>query len=450
MLPVKGAPDNATEQEKSIRKDRNSYMIWLLFASLAFFLVLGVPVAFSIGLSSLVYLSFTGFPPLAIISQRMVMGIDSFPLLALPLFLLAGNLMARGSTPRLMRLANALIGHIKGGLAAVAIMACCFFGAVSGSGVATVAAVGSIMGPEMTKRGYGKGFTASILGGAGGLGMVIPPSLAMVIYGISGGVSIAALFLGGFIPGIIAGLFLVGLSVLISIKRGYSGADNRASVKELLDALSGAVAPLAMPVIILGGVLSGIFTPTESAVVAVVYAFVLAVFVYKELKWSEVPSFFTKASIESATIMFIISAAAPFGWIMAAQHIPSVMAKALLSITSNKILLLLLINVLLLVLGTFMETIAVIIILTPVLVPVIASIGIDPVHFGVAMMLNLAIGGATPPLAVGLFTSTRIIGITVEETFPDILWVCLVMILALAVVLLIPGTVLLLPQLFMK
>lgn len=425
-------------------------MIWLLFASLGFFLVIGVPVAFSIGLSSLMYLSFKEFTPVAIIAQRMVMGIDSFPLLALPLFMLAGNLMARGSTPRLMRLANALIGHIKGGLAAVAVMACCFFGAVSGSGVATVAAVGSIMEHEMIKRGYGKGFTASLLAGAGGLGIVIPPSLSMVIYGVSGGVSIAALFLGGFIPGIIAGLFLIALSVLISSKRGYRGTDQRASIKELLGACSGAAAPLAMPVIIMGGVLTGIFTPTESAVVAVFYAFVLAVFVYKELKWSEVPGFLTKASVDSATIMFIICAAAPFGWIMAAEHIPAIMATTLLSITSNKVMLLLLISLLLLILGTFMETIAIIIIMTPILVPVITRIGIDPVHFGVAMMLNLAIGGATPPLAVGLFTSTRIIGITVEECFPDIIWVCLVMVLALVVILLVPGTVMLLPHLLMK
>ncbi|MDI6637356.1 MAG: TRAP transporter large permease [Bacillota bacterium] len=425
-------------------------MIWVLFGSLAFFLAMGVPVAFSIGLSSLAYLVVKGFPPVSVISQRMVMGIDSFPLLALPLFMIAGVLMEKGSTPRLMRLANALIGHITGGLAAVAVAASCFFGAVSGSGVATVAAVGSIMEPEMVKRGYGKGFTASLLGGSGGLGIVIPPSLSMVVYGVAGGVSIAALFLGGFIPGILAGLFLIAFSIMVSAKRGYRGTDRRASFKELVEAFRGAIGPLAMPVIIMGGVLGGVFTPTEAAVVAAVYAFVLAVFVYKELKWSEVPQLLAKASLSSATIILIVSAAAPFAWIMASEHIPEAMASALLSISSNKIVLLFAINVLLLFLGTFMETIAVIIIMTPILLPIVTHIGIDPVHFGVAMMLNLAIGGATPPLAVGLFTSTRIIGISIEETFPDIIWVCLVMTLALAVILLIPETALLLPNLLLK
>lgn len=425
-------------------------MIWVLFGSLALFLALGVPVAFSIGLSSLAYLAVKGFPPVSVISQRMVMGIDSFPLLALPLFMIAGVLMEKGSTPRLMRLANALIGHITGGLAAVAVAACCFFGAVSGSGVATVAAVGSIMEPEMVKRGYGKGFTASLLGGSGGLGIVIPPSLSMVVYGVAGGVSIAALFLGGFIPGILAGLFLIAFSIIVSAKRGYRGTDRRASFKELVEAFRGAIGPLAMPVIIMGGVLGGIFTPTEAAVVATVYAFVLAVFVYKELKWSEVPQLLAKASLSSATIILIVSAAAPFAWIMASEHIPEAMASALLSISSNKIVLLLAINALLLFLGTFMETIAIIIIMTPILLPIVTHLGIDPIHFGVAMMLNLAIGGATPPLAVGLFTSTRIIGISIEETFPDIIWVCLVMTLALAVILLIPETVLLLPNLLLK
>ncbi|MGI6132278.1 MAG: TRAP transporter large permease [Bacillota bacterium] len=425
-------------------------MVWVLFGSLAVLLLMGVPVALSIGVSSMLYLLIQGFPPLAVISQRMVMGIDSFPLLALPLFMLAGNLMERGSTPRLMKLANALIGHITGGLAAVSVAASCFFGAVSGSGVATVAAVGSIMEPEMVRKGYGKGFTASLIGAAGGLGMVIPPSLTMVVYGVASGASIAAMFLGGFIPGIIAGLALIIYSIIVSRKRGYRGTEHRASGKEIMEALRGAAAPLLMPVIVLGGVLTGVFTPTEAAVVSVVYALLLAVFVYKELKWSELPGILAKSGLQSATIVLIISTAAIFSWIMAYEHIPDAMTSALLSMTSNRLVILVMINLLMLLLGTFMETIAVVLIMTPIIVPVLQHFGIDLVHFGVALMLNLAIGGATPPLAVGLFTSCKVIGISIEDTFPDIIWVCLVLIAALAVILMVPDTVLLLPRLLIK
>lgn len=424
-------------------------MVWVLFGSLAVALLMGIPVAISIGLSSLTYLLLKGFPPVAVISQRMVMGIDSFPLLALPLFMLAGNLMERGSTPRLMKLANALIGHITGGLAAVSVAASCFFGAVSGSGVATVAAVGSIVEPEMVRKGYGRGFTASLVAGAGGLGVVIPPSLTMVVYGVASGASIAAMFLGGFIPGLIAGLALVIYSVTVSRKRGYRGTERRATSKEIVEALRGAVAPLMMPVIVLGGVLSGIFTPTEAAVVSAVYALILAALVYKELNWKDFIDVLTKSALQSATIVLIVATAATFSWIMAYEHIPDAMTSALLSVTTNRIVILLLINLLMLVLGTFMETIAVVLIMTPIIVPVLQHFGIDLVHFGVALMLNLAIGGATPPLAVSLFTSTKILGISIEDTFPDILWVCAVMIIALVVILMVPDTVLLLPRLFM-
>lgn len=424
-------------------------MVWVLFGSLAVALLMGIPVAISIGLSSLTYLLLKGFPPIAVISQRMVMGIDSFPLLALPLFMLAGNLMERGSTPRLMKLANALIGHITGGLAAVSVAASCFFGAVSGSGVATVAAVGSIVEPEMVRKGYGKGFAASLVAGAGGLGIVIPPSLTMVVYGVASGASIAAMFLGGFIPGLIAGLALIIYSIIVSKKRGYRGTERRATSKEIVEALRGAVAPLMMPVIVLGGVLSGVFTPTEAAVVSAVYALILAALVYKEIDWKDFIDILTKSALQSATIVLIVATAATFSWIMAYEHIPDAMTSALLSVTTNRIVILLLINLLMLVLGTFMETIAVVLIMTPIIVPVLQHFGIDLVHFGVALMLNLAIGGATPPLAVSLFTSTKILGISIEDTFPDILWVCAVMVAALVIILMAPDTVLLLPKLFM-
>ncbi|MDK2905407.1 MAG: C4-dicarboxylate transporter, DctM subunit [Eubacteriaceae bacterium] len=320
------------------------------------------------------------------------------------------------------------------------------FGAISGSGVATTAAIGGVMGPEMVKKGYGKGFTASILAGAGALGIVILPSLSMVVYGTSGSVSIGDLFLAGIIPGILTVAFLVILAVIIGKKRGYRGAEGRLTAGDRVKIFIDALLPLFMPVIILGGVLSGVITPTESAVIAVVYAFILAMFVYKELKLKDIVNICTSSAISSAIILFIMSTAAPFGWIMATQNIPELIANVLLSISRNPTVIYLLIILLLLFLGTFMETNSTIILLTPILLPLVTSLGMDLIHFGISMILNLAIGGATPPLAVCLFTSTRILKIRVEDTFPDILYVCGTMVLALLLVVLIPQLSLFLPS----
>lgn len=422
-------------------------MIAVLFITLIITLAIGIPVGFSIGISSMVYLLLQGSLPISILSQRMVEGINSFPLMALPLFILSGEIMAYGSTPRLMRLANLILGRIPGGLGAAATAGCGFFGAISGSGVATTAAIGGVMGPEMVKKGYGKGFTASLLAGAGALGIIIPPSLSMVVYGTSGGVSIGNLFLAGFIPGLLTIGFLIILAVFMGKKRNYRGTEDISSrpgayLRIFIDALL----PLFMPVIILGGVLSGIITPTESAVIAVIYAFILAMFVYKELKFNDIINICIKSAISSSIILFIMSTATPFGWIMATQNVPSIFAQVLLSISNNPIIIYLLIALLLLFLGTFMETNSIIILLTPMLLPVVTSLGMDPIHFGIIMILNLAIGGATPPLAVCLFTSTRILGIKVEDTFPDIFYVVGVMVLALLLVVLIPQLSLFLPS----
>ncbi|WP_019119882.1 TRAP transporter large permease [Brevibacillus massiliensis] len=421
----------------------------LIFSLLFLLLIMGLPVGFAIGISCFLFLMFANGPVSPnIIMQKMFFGIDSFPLLALPFFILAGDLMAYGTTPRLMRLANAFLGTVRGGLAGVNVASSAFFGAISGSGVATVAAIGSVIQPEMVKKGYGKGFTASLTAGGGVLGMIIPPSMPMVVFGVTASVSIGGMFLGGIIPGLLTSLFLILFGIWVSRKRNYGDTGVSFSLKECAAAVRAAILPIMLPIIILGGVMSGVFTPTESAVVAVVYAFILAMFVYRELKWKDLIEVITRSSITSAIILFIISTAAPFGWILTMEKIPVMLSGFITGLTDSKVIIMILISILLLILGTFMETIAIIIIMTPILFPIATGIGLDPIHFGVIMMLNLAIGGVTPPLAVGLFTSAKIIGIRIEETFPDVLYVVGIMLLAYLLVLFVPQLTLFIPSLF--
>lgn len=421
----------------------------LIFSLLFLLLIMGLPVGFAIGISGFLFLMLSSGPISPnIVMQKMFSGIDSFPLLALPFFILAGDLMAYGTTPRLMKLANAFLGPVRGGLAGVNVASSAFFGAISGSGVATVAAIGSVVQPEMVKKGYGKGFTASLTAGGGVLGMIIPPSMPMVVFGVTASVSIGGMFLGGIIPGLLTALLLIVFGIWVSRKRKYGDTGAQFSLKECTEAIREASLPIFLPIIILGGVMSGVFTPTESAVVAVVYAFILAMFVYKELRWKDLKAVMTRSAITSAVILFIISAAAPFGWILTMEKIPVLLSGFITGFTDSKVLIMIMISVLLLILGTFMETIAIIIIMTPILFPIATNIGLDPIHFGVIMMLNLAIGGVTPPLAVGLFTSAKIIGIRIEDTFPDVLYVVGIMVLAYLLVLFIPQLTLFIPSMF--
>lgn len=413
-------------------------MIIGMFVALGLCLFLGVPVGFAIGISATVFLAGTGFPPLSIIPTKIVDGVNSFALLALPLFIISGNVMAYGCTPRLMRFANMLLGRLPGGLSAAGIASAGFFGAISGSGVATTAAVGGLVGPEMVRQGYGKGFTASVICAGGTLGIVIPPSLPMVIYCTIANVSVGRLFMAGVIPGVMTIILLILFSVIISKRRNYAAEHYSYSAPEIVSITIQALLPLLMPVIILGGVLTGAFTPSESAAVATIYAFLLAAFVYRELKFRDLYKIMTESAVSTSIIMFIMACATPFAWLMATQNIPAMFAKYILSISSNAAVLLFLISLLLLILGTFMETNSIIILMTPMLLPIITSLGMDPIHFGVLIVLMMAIGGTTPPLAVCLFTSTRIIGITIEETFPDIIYVCCVLIFSYALVLIFP------------
>jgi C4-dicarboxylate transporter DctM subunit len=423
-------------------------MLSVMFVVLALCLLLAVPVSFSIGLSTLAFLLTKPGAAMSILPVRMVEGLDSFPLMALPLFILAGELMSKSCTPRLMRFANMLIGWVPGGLGAAASLGCGFFGAISGSGVATTAAIGGIMAPEMVQKGYSRAFTASLIAGAGVLGTVIPPSFAMVVYGASGGVSIGDLFLGGFIPGFLAVGSLMLLSILLGKQRGYYSLEKSLSRKEKINITIAALLPLGMPLIILGGVLSGIVTPTEAAMVAVLYALALELFLYREMTFHDLVRLCTNSAVSSAIIMFIMSAATPFGWILATEGAPKMFADAILSISSNTTVVFLLIALLLFVLGVFMEGITIIILLTPILLPIVTSLGMDPVQFGIVFMLAVCLGGVTPPLAVGLFISCRLVSIRMEESFPDILYIIGILALCMLLTMFVPHLSLLLPNLF--
>ena len=412
-------------------------MIGVLFGVMLVTLLLGVPVGFSIGMSCLAFLLTSG-SPLTILPQRMCNGVSSFTMMALPMFMLSGAIMAYGSSPRLMRLARLIMGKVPGGIGAAGCAALGFFGAVSGSGVASTAAIGGLMGPEMVKDGYGKGITASLMAAGGAMASLIPPSLVMVVYGASSGASIGEMFLAGIIPGIMVIVGLMLLIIVIAIKRNYPSGYEKHTLRQIVFIVADAILPLMTPVIILGGVLSGLFTPTESAVVSCVYAFLLAVFVYRELTFKQFIKVAADSAIASAVIMLIISAATPLGWILAIENVPQNFTAWLLGITSNKYIIIVVITLILLIEGTFMETVSIVILMTPILLPIMVSFGYTPVQFGIIMLMNTAIGPLTPPLSVCLFTGCRIVGIRIEDSFPDVLYVMGVVFIVLLVVTIFP------------
>lgn len=422
--------------------------VGVMFIIFAICLILAIPVGFSIGISATFYLVFGGNFPVSIIIQRMIDAVNSSSYLALPLFVLSGAIMAFGATPRLMRFANMLLGRLPGGLGAAGSLACGFFGAISGSGVATTASVGSIVGPEMLRQGYDKGFAASLIAASGTLGLVIPPSVCMVVYAQNASCSIGQMFLAGFIPGFIAVFALGALSVVLAIRRKWKGENMKvSSVKEALHICLDAVLPLLMPVIILGGVLSGIFTPTEAATVATVYSFILAKFIYREITWKQLYRTLVESVRSSASILFIIAASGPFGWVLTMENVPSRISSAVLSHFSNGTVIYLMVVLILIVLGTFMESFTIIIMTTPIFLPIISSLGVSPIAYGIVLMFCICIGGVTPPLAVCLFTSCRILKLRIEETIPDVFLVIGILILVTLLLVFFPQISLLLPSL---
>ncbi|GAW93784.1 TRAP transporter large permease [Calderihabitans maritimus] len=390
-------------------------MTAILFGVFAILVLLNVPVAVSLGLATITAIAATNTVPLMVVAQKLFTATDSFPLMAIPFFMIAGSLMEKGGiSRRLIRFANALVGSLPGGLALVTVLASMFFAAISGSSPATVAAIGSIMIPAMVRQGYAKDFATATQASSGYIGVIIPPSIPMVTYGVVTGASIGALFMAGFVPGILIGAALMTVAFVIAKKNGYVG-EQRANFKEVWTAFKDAFLALLMPVIILGGIYGGVFTPTEAANVAVIYGLVVGMFVYRELKWSDIPAVLRASAISTAMVMLIIATASAFGLLLTREMIPNKIANFFIGITDSKLILLILINLMLLVVGTFMETNAAIIILAPIFFPVIIQMGIDPIHFGVIMVINLAIGMITPPLGVNLFVACGLTKLPIER-----------------------------------
>jgi len=375
---------------------------------------MGIPLALVMGITGIVVLIAMGVP-LEVVAQRMFTGIDSFPLMAVPFFILAGDLMNRGGTTvRIIGFANSLVGHIRGGLAHACVVANMIFAGISGSSVADASAIGSIMIPSMEKSGYDLDFSAALNSVAATIGPIIPPSIIMVIYGVSVNVSVGGLFAAGFVPGILMGLALMIVVTRVAKKKNYPTSEGF-SGKRVAAEFRSSVWALMAPIIILGGILGGVFTPTEAAAVAVIYSFFVGKFIFREIAWKDVPHILFQSGITTGAILLIISLANVFAWVIAANQVPVKLSALFLSATSNPYVFLLIVNILLLIVGMFMETGAAIILLAPILAPIAAKLGINPLHFGFMMVLNLAIGMATPPVGVCLFVSCGITGLSLEK-----------------------------------
>lgn len=424
-------------------------MVAALFGSLLVCFVLNVPIGFALGIAAIVCAAVSDAVPLLVVPQRMVAGVNSFPLLAIPFFMLAGAIMERGGVSRrIVSLANTLAGHISGGLAAVSIVACTFFAAISGSTPATAAAVGSLTIPEMAKRGYDKAYASAVVASSACLGVIIPPSITMIIFGVVANVSIGKLLIGGIIPGCFLSCVLLLTNYIFAKRHGYP-TEPRHTWAERWKSFADAVWGLLMPIIILGGIMTGIFTPTESAAVAVVYGLFVSFFVYKELSFTDLVPVFYKASLNSAMIMLLIGAASPFGWLMTVLQIPQEASQAMLGITSNKELLYLLMLGCYLVLGTFMETGAIILLVVPIFAPIAQYVGIDLVQFGVVTVISLAIGMVTPPVGISLFAVCSISGISLGELSVKVAPFLLALILGMLFLAYVPWLSLFLPNLLM-
>jgi C4-dicarboxylate transporter DctM subunit len=407
--------------------------------SMLIFFALSVPIAISMGLASAIAIWWDGGAPIIVLIQRLFTSIDSFPLMAIPFFILAGTLMEYGGiSKRLIAFANALTGHLPGGLAIVTIVTAMFFAAISGSSAATTAALGSLLIPGMIQRGYHPNFAGATQAVAGELGIIIPPSIPMILYGVTVSVSIGDMFIAGIVPGILIGFSLIAAAYVMAKRRGYE-PEPRKSFRELLQSFKEAFWAILMPIIILGGIYGGIFTPTEAAGIAVGYAFIVGVFIYKEIKLKFLAEILSKSAVTTATIMFIISGAGLFGWIITRENIPMVVSEFFTGISDNPIIFLLLVNLLLLFVGMFMETNASIIILAPLLVPTAIQLGIDPVHFGIIMIVNLALGMCTPPMGVNLFISAELAKIRLDQITRGMLPYYFVLLVTLLILTFVPA-----------
>ena len=425
-------------------------MTFLLLGSTLLLFAIGMPVAFAMVVSAGAALLSLGNVPLMVLPQRIVTGADSFPLMAIPLFLLAGNLMIGGGlTDKLSRFATAMVGHFRGGLAQVNIVNSMVMGGMSGSAIADAVSDCKILVPVMVKSGYSARFAAALSGATAVIAPIIPPSIPFIIYGSIAGVSIGQLFLAGAIPGILMGVYLMVAVNVIARRRNFPRGE-RPTLRGIVHALRVSGPPLMLPVIILGGILAGVFTPTEAGAVAVVYALVLSMVFYRSLGAADIPKILLETGVQAGVIMLVIAAASPFSWLLAREQVGQAVVQLLAHIGDNKILFLLVLNVVLLVLGMFLDATAVLIIVVPVLVPVFAALGLDPVHMGVIVVMNLMIGMVTPPFGLVMYVVCDILKVTITDFIREVWPFLLALVAILLTITYVPELVLFLPKLAMR
>lgn len=419
-----------------------------LFTVFFILLIIGAPIVFAIAVGTTLALIVGGIP-LEILPQKIFSGLAHFPYLAVPLFVLAGMLMETGGiSRRIVDVSNALVGHIRGGMGMVVMVATILFSDISGSSAADTAAIGSVMIPPMKKRGYDPSFAAALVTSAGGMGVLIPPCLTMVVFGSLTNTSIGALFLAGFVPGISMGLILMLLTYIIARKKGFP-REKRATIMEFLTALNRSFLSLFMGVIILGGIIFGIFTATEAAAVAVMYGFFLSVVLYKEIKLSQIPEILWKSAVISGVVMLVVGISYGFGWVMGKEQIPIKLANFMVTIPGGKWVFLFAVNMLLLAMGMFFDASLSVVILVPILFPVAVKLGVHPVHFGIFVIMNLGIGFTTPPFGLSLFIASGIAKVPLSSVIKPIFPYILTMIGFLFVVTYVPWFSMVLPRIFM-
>lgn len=417
------------------------------FAVLIVGILMNIPIAFSIGLASISAVLASKGVPMMVIPQRMFYGLDTFTLISVPLFILAGRLMALGGVTRdLLNLANVFVGWMRGGLAYVNIVASMIFAGITGTAASDSSSIGSILVPAMIKKGYEKDFTVAVTATSSTIGIMIPPSVPMVLYGVAAGVSIGKLFMGGIIPGLLVGISLMAVTAVLARKRNYP-AEARLPIKESVKIVLRGIPALMTVVIIIGGIVFGFFTPTEAAGIAVVYTLLLGIYYYKELHWKDVPGIIKEVASTMGLVSIMVAAATALGWVFANQGIPRMIGEFILSLTGNRFLIMLMINLLLLFVGTWMDLTPAVLVFAPILLPIATQIGIDPVHFGIIMVVNLGIGLFTPPVGICLFITCGIAKISITDTIKAFIPFFIVMIIILLIITYIPEVCMLLPNL---
>lgn len=410
----------------------------LLFVLLCILFFLNVPIAVALGLSTIIIVLLTGSFELSTIPHRMFTTLDSFPLMAAPFFILAGKIMEHGGiSDKIVEFASSLVGHLRGGLAHVSIVACMFFAALSGSAVATTAAVGGLLIPAMVKAGYNREFSASVQAAGGTTGVIIPPSVPMVLFAVSAGVSVSDLFIAGVVPGIFIGITLMVWVYIYSLKNEIRSTETFNLSKVWKSGL-GSILALLMPIIILGGIYGGFFTPTEASVIAVVYGFLVGKFVYKKINWNVLRTIILETVIVLSTLSVIIASASIFGFYLTIERIPHELASVISELNLQPIVVMLVIIIFLLIVGMFIDEISAIIILTPILLPIATSIGIDPVHFGIIMIVNLTIGLLTPPVGLSLFVASKVGNVLPEKMIKSLMPFIIIMTIDVVILWLFP------------